>query len=37
MDLKFINSEYFFILSAIIKEMDDDDETEFGENILLTF
>ena len=25
MDLKFINSEYFFILSAIIKEMDDDD------------
>ena len=24
MDLKFINSEYFFILSAIIKEMDDD-------------
>ena len=25
MDLKFINSEYFFILSAIIKEMDDDE------------
>ena len=25
MDLKFINSEYFFILSAIIKEIDDDE------------